>query len=67
MAGKSQWGVRTLKCPEENRAVDLLVEWKIEKGKKILNSVCCNHPTLTDYSGKECRWGCIQKLSGRKK
>ena len=34
MGGKSQWAVRPLKCPEEDRTVDLLVEWKIEKGKK---------------------------------
>ena len=67
MAGKSQWAVRPLKCPEEDRAVDLLVEWKIEKGKKSLHSICCNHPDLTVYGGKECRWACIQKLSGRKK
>ena len=67
MAEKSHWAVRPLKCPEEERTVDLLVEWKIEKGKKVLHSVCCNHPGLADYGGKECRWGCIQRLSGRKK
>ena len=54
MGEKSQWAVRPLKCPEEDRPVDLLVEWKIQKGKKVLQSVCCNHPGLADYSGKEC-------------
>jgi hypothetical protein len=67
MAGKSRWSVRARKCPEGDRPVDLLVEWKIEKGKKILQSVCCNHPGLADYGGRECGWGCLPKLSGRKK
>jgi hypothetical protein len=67
MEGKSQWTVRPLKCPEEDRPVELLIEWKIEKGKKILQSVSCSHPGLADYGGRECRWGCAQKLSGRKK
>jgi hypothetical protein len=67
MGDQSQWGIRSLKCPEEDLTVDLLVEWKVEKGKKILQSVCCNHPELIGYSGKECRWVCLQKLSHNKK
>jgi len=60
-------GGPTPECPEEDRSVDLLVEWKIETGEKVLHSVCCNHSGLTDYSGKKFRWGRIQKLSGRRK
>jgi hypothetical protein len=67
MGRKSQWAIRSLKCPEEDLTVDLLVEWKVEKGKRILQSVCCNHPELVDYSGKECQWVCLQKLANKKK
>ena len=67
MEDKSRWVVRTRKCPEGGRAIDLLVEWRIEKGKKILHSVSCNHPGLAEFGGKECRWGCVQRLPGGKK
>jgi hypothetical protein len=67
MGSKSHWAIRSLKCPEEDLTVDLLVEWKVEKGKKILQSLCCNQPELTFYSGKECQWICLQKLSSKKK
>ncbi len=67
MGNNPQWTVRSMKCPEENLTVDLLVEWKVEKGKKILQSVCCNHSELVDYSGKDCRWACLQRISGKRK
>jgi hypothetical protein len=67
MGNKSQWAVRSMKCPEEEQTVDLLVEWKVERGKRILQSVSCNHPALSDYSGKECQWVCLPRLSGGKK
>jgi hypothetical protein len=67
MGKQSQWAVRSMRCPEEDLTVDLLVEWKVEKGKKVLQSVSCNHPELTDYSGKACQWVCLGKLSGKKR
>lgn len=67
MGPKSRWAVRVCRCPEENRPVDLLVEWKIEKGKKTPQSVSCNHPGLADLGGRDCAWRCVEKLSGRKK
>jgi len=67
MEGRSKWAVRPFKCAEADRPVELLIEWRIEKAKKILHGICCNHPGLADYSGKECRWGCVPKLSGKKK
>ncbi len=67
MADKSQWAIRPMKCPGQDLTVDLLVEWRVKKGKKVLQSVCCNHPALLDYSGKDCEWVCFKKLSGRKK
>ncbi len=67
MEDKSKWAIRSMKCPEEKLTVDLLVEWKVKKGKKVLQSICCNHPGLADYGGKECQWVCMQKVSGKKK
>jgi hypothetical protein len=67
MVEKSRWAIRPMKCPDQDLTVDLLVEWKVKRGKKVLQSVCCNHPALTDYSGKDCQWVCFKKLEGRKK
>ena len=36
MAEKSKWVLRSMKCPEENRKAELLLEWKVQKGKKFL-------------------------------
>ena len=63
----SHWVIRSMKCPGEDRTVDLLVEWKVEKGKKILQSVSCNDPGLVAYSGKDCEWLCLGKISGRER
>jgi hypothetical protein len=43
-----------------------LMEWRIRKGKKILNSIHCDHPRLSDYSGQDCAWLCWTKV-GRQK
>lgn len=67
MGSKSQWAIRSLKCPEKDLTVDLLVEWKVERGKKTLQSLCCNHTELAFFSGKECQWVCLQKFSSKKK
>ncbi len=66
MAEKSKYTVRHLECPEEKGKTSLLIEWKVQKGKKVLHSISCNHPQLTDYSGKDCEWHCMKKISARK-
>jgi hypothetical protein len=66
MEPTSKWSVRQMKCPEGRGRAGLLVEWKVEKGKKILRSVSCDNPQLADYSRVECRWCCLEKISGKK-
>jgi hypothetical protein len=44
-----------------------LVEWKVQKGKKVLHSISCSHPRLTDYSGVDCEWLCLKRISPKKK
>jgi hypothetical protein len=39
----------------------------VEKGKKVLNSISCDSPRLLDYSGEDCQWLCLEKISGKKK
>ncbi len=67
MKQTSKWNVRQMKCPEGKGQTALLLEWKVERGKKILCSVSCDNPQLADYSGVECRWCCLEKLSAKKK
>ena len=67
MKQASKWNVRGMKCPEGKGRAELLLEWKVEKGRKILCSVSCDHPQLADYSGIDCRWCCLEKISGKKK
>jgi len=63
----SKWNVRMMKCPEGKGRAELLLEWKVERGKKILRSISCDNSQLADYSGVDCRWCCLEKISGRKK
>ena len=67
MKQTSQWSIRKRQCPEGRGKTDLLLEWKAEKGRKVLHSICCDNPQLTYYSGMDCQWGCLEIISGRKK
>jgi hypothetical protein len=67
MEEKSRWGLRHMKCPEEKGKAQLLLEWKVQKGKKVLQSVSCDNPQLIDYSGTDCQWLCLKKISPKKK
>jgi len=67
MERKSNWSVRHMQCPEEKRKAALLIEWKVEKGKKVLHSVCCDNPRLIRYSDTDCQWLCLEKISRGKK
>jgi hypothetical protein len=66
MKEKRQWTLRRMKCPEERTTTELLVEWNVQKGKKVLQSISCGHPQLLDYSGADCQWLCLQKISPKK-
>ena len=67
MKQASKWNLRPMQCPEGKGKVELLLEWKVEKGRKILRSVSCDHPELSHYSGTDCKWFCQGKISGAKK
>jgi hypothetical protein len=66
MKQESKWNVRQMKCPEGRGKAELLLEWQVEKGRKTLCSLSCNSPQLAHYSGIDCRWGCMEKISGKK-
>ena len=55
MADKSRSVIRQIECPEGRGRVTLLAEWRVEKGKKVLQGICCNNPRLMDYSGEDCQ------------
>ncbi len=67
MKETSKWSIREMECPEVKCKTELLIEWKVEKGKKVLNSISCDNPRLLDYSGEDCHWLCLEKISGKKK
>jgi hypothetical protein len=67
MKQASKWSVRQMKCPEGKGQTGLLLEWKGEKGRKILRSASCDNAQLAEYSGIDCRWGCLEIISGKKK
>ena len=45
---------------------ELLIEYKVEKGKKVLRSIHCDSVHLRAYGGTECQWVCMEKLSPKK-
>jgi hypothetical protein len=63
MGEKSRWVLRRMSCPEERGESRVLLEWQVEKGKKVLKSVTCTHPELVHYSGRDCQWRCLESLS----
>lgn len=67
MKQTTQWSIRKMRCSEENCTTELLLEWKVEKGRKVLHSISCDNPRLLDYSGADCHWHCLEKISGGKK
>ena len=67
MKQASQWSTRKMKCPEGRGKAELLLEWKVERGGKVLCSASCDDPRLTCYSGTDCQWLCLEKISGAKK
>ena len=67
MAERSKWGTRQMECPEKRGKAELFVEWRVEKGKKFLHSVSCDNLQLRDYSGMNCGWLCLEKISRKKK
>jgi hypothetical protein len=52
-----------MECPEGRGKASLLVQWRVERGKKVLHSISCNNPLLMDYSGGDCQWLCWEKIS----
>ena len=66
MGKKSQWVTRQMQCPEGERREELLLEWKVEKGRKVLQSISCGNRQLLDYSGADCQWFCLEKISRKK-
>jgi len=67
MSEKSKWAIRQMRCPEEKGKTELLIEWKVEKGKKVLHSISCDNPQLMDYSGADCQWLCMKRISAKKR
>jgi hypothetical protein len=67
MKQSSKWNLRAMQCPEGKGKTELLLEWQMVKGRKILCSASCDHPHLAYYSGPDCKWFCLEKISGRKK
>ena len=63
MRQASKWSVRQMECPEGKGRAELLMEWQVEKGRKVLCSVSCNNPHLAGYGGVDCRWCCLERFS----
>jgi hypothetical protein len=58
--------IRKVKCPEDRGIAQLLLEWKVDRGRKVLCSVTCDNFELADYSGSDCQWLCWAKIAGGK-
>ena len=63
---KTRWVKHHLQCPETKCETSLLVEWRKESGKEVVNGIVCNHPQLENYHGWDCRWCCWEEISGKK-
>jgi hypothetical protein len=64
---KSRWEKCHITCPEEQIDTELLLEWRKEKGKKVLKSVSCKNTKLMDLSPQDCEWTCWEEIEKGKK
>lgn len=67
MKGTSRWEKCRVKCPEEEIDIELLLEWRQEGGKKVLNSISCNNPKLMDLKPEDCQWSCWEEIEKEKR
>ncbi len=63
MERHSRWVRREMTCPEERGHSELLLEYRLERRRQILNSISCNNPYLKDLSGGDCGWSCWKRIS----
>ncbi len=63
MGEQFRWVKRQIKCPEGKGQSELFLEWHVEKGAEVLNSISCDNPKLKDLSGEDCEWSCWEKIS----
>jgi hypothetical protein len=66
MEKQYRWVKRAIKCPEGRGESGLFLEWRVEGGEEILNSISCNNPELRDLSGRDCEWSCWERVSPEK-
>ncbi len=62
MAGKSVREERVFECQDEGRTAKLLIEWQEKDGKRVLRSVSCDHPRLSDIDNWDCHWTCWEAV-----
>jgi len=63
MGEQSKWVKRRMACPEGMGESKLLLEWRVEPGREVLNSIRCNNYRLRDLSGEDCEWSCWEKIT----
>jgi hypothetical protein len=62
MKDKIRRECRKIRCPEEDRTADLLIEWREQDGGEVIASVRCDNPRLRDLDNWDCRWTCMEAL-----
>ena len=53
-------------CPEDKIDANLLLEWREEDGKRVLNSISCDNPKLMDLKPQDCNWSCWEEIEKTK-
>jgi hypothetical protein len=62
MGGKTLREERTFECQDEKRIAKLLIEWQEKDGTRVLKSVSCDHPRLSDIDNWDCHWTCWEAV-----
>ncbi len=66
MKHESRWEMCRVTCPEEKVDTELLLEWREDDGKKVLNSISCKNPKLMDLKPEDCHWSCWEEIEKEK-
>jgi hypothetical protein len=56
---------RSIVCPDGKECTEVLIEWTVVKGKKVLRQIDCSNPMLSNYGLEDCKWTCWDRLCKR--
>ena len=53
---------RHFNCRQAKRTAKLLIEWQEMDGRRVIKSMSCDNPKLSDLDNWDCHWSCWEAV-----